>query len=378
MPCQILDIPLAHSAPGSQSSVRMLRYGPAAARPKAHIQAAVHADEAPGLLVAHHLIEFLDAADARGEITGQIVIVPYANPLGLAQFVNGDHLGRFELASGRNFNRGWPALGKALEQRIGAQLGNDPEANRSLIRRAISDVLGEITSSTKIDALYLALAREAFDSDLVLDLHCDDEGLMHMFARPEIAGELSDVAAEIGCRAVFSQPASGGSTFAEASAEPWLHLAAAFPEKQIPIGCLSATVELRGFVDIDDRLACSDAAGLVNSLRRRGYLAGLASPVPAPLCDITGFDACDIVRTPDFGVIVYRVELGDEVESGQPIADIVRPGVVGNEARVTVRSRAKGTVITRRLKKLVAANQVIAKIAGSAALAHRSGYLLED
>ncbi|RUU76335.1 hypothetical protein [Mesorhizobium sp. M7A.F.Ca.MR.362.00.0.0] len=150
---------------------------------------------------------------------------------------------------------------------------------------------------------------------------------------------------------------SGGSTFAEASVEPWLKLAAAYPDKLIPVGCMAATVELRGFVDIGDEMAATDAP---------------------PLCDVTGFDACDVVRTPAFGVIVYRVELGERVTSGQPIADIVAPAAIGGDARITVHARTDGVVVTRRLKKLVAANQVIAKVAGTEPLSHRKGYLLED
>lgn len=378
MPREILDIPLANGAPGSRHSVRMVRYGSPQARPKAYIHAALHADEAPGLLVSHHLIEQLDAADARGEITGQVVVVPYANPLGLAQFVNGDHLGRHDLASGRNFNRNWPALAVELAARLESRLGSDADANLVLIRETIREILDEHGVGQQVDSLYTILAREAFDSDLVLDLHCDDEGLMHLFVRPELWAHLSDVSGELGCRAAFSQAASGGSTFAEASVEPWLGLAAMFPDKPIPIGCLAATIELRGFIDISDDMARADASAMLNVLRRRGYLASPAVAAPAPLCDVTGFDACDVVRTPAFGVIVYRAELGERVTSGQPIADIVVPSALGAEGRITVHARTNGIVITRRLKKLVAANQVIAKVAGESPLSHRKGYLLED
>ena len=375
---EILDVPLANGTPGSRHSVRVIRYGAADARPKAYIHAALHADEAPGLLVSHHLVEQLDAADARGEIRGQIVVVPYANPLGLSQFVNGDHLGRYDLASGRNFNRNWPGLAPELIARLGNRLESDADANKALVRETIRAILDERNAGQQVDSLYTVLAREAFDADLVLDLHCDDEGLMHLFVRPEIAAQLADLSGELGCHAVFSQGASGGSTFAEASVEPWLKLAAAFPDKPIPVGCLAATVELRGFVDIGDEMAATDASALLNVLRRRGYITGQAPAAPAPLCDVTGFDACDVVRTPAFGVIVYRAELGERVTSGQPIADIVAPAAIGGDARVTVHARTDGVVVTRRLKKLVAANQVIAKVAGTVPLSHRKGYLLED
>lgn len=376
---EVVDIPLTAAAPGFHRSVRCVRYGEPVVRPKAYIHAALHADEVPGLLVVHHLLERLDAAEARGEIQGQIVVVPYANPIGLSQFLNGDHLGRFDLASGKNFNRDWPNLSAQVAERVGGELGNDGRTNVKLIRQAMRACLDERVAHREIDSLYLTLAREAFDADLVLDLHCDDEGLMHLFVRPEIWPELSDIACELACRAVLAQGVTGGSTFAEACAGPWLELAAAFPDKPIPCGCLGATVELRGFVDVSDRVASADAFALMNVLRRRGYLKGRAAEVPAALCEMTRFDACDIVRTPIFGVLVYHVELGAEVTRGQPIADVIDPSRHGSaHSRHRILAGTDGTVITRRLRKLVAADQVIAKIAGVEPLAYRRGSSLED
>src|SRR5690606_37843633 len=125
----------------------------------------------------------------------------------------------------------------------------------------------------------------------------------------------------LGCRAVFAQRPSGGRTFAEACADHWLKLAAAHPDKPVPAGCVATTLELRGFVDVSDETAAADAAAIIAALRRRGYLEGAASAPPEPLCDVTAFEACDVVRTPAFGIIVYRAELGETVKFGQPIAD---------------------------------------------------------
>src|SRR5690606_35196315 len=57
--------------------------------PHVHIQAAVHADEIPPLLLAHVLERRFDALAARGSIRGTISLLPFANPLGLSQFVGG-------------------------------------------------------------------------------------------------------------------------------------------------------------------------------------------------------------------------------------------------------------------------------------------------
>ena len=49
-------IPLGADRPGTQRTLLVHRYGDPDARPKAYLQAALHADETPALLVAHHLV----------------------------------------------------------------------------------------------------------------------------------------------------------------------------------------------------------------------------------------------------------------------------------------------------------------------------------
>ena len=57
--------PLQASTPGTRREVLARRYGKAGARPKAYIQASIHADEIPALLTAHHVAALLDAAYER-------------------------------------------------------------------------------------------------------------------------------------------------------------------------------------------------------------------------------------------------------------------------------------------------------------------------
>jgi len=50
--------------------------------PKAYLQASIHAEEIPALLAADHLAKRLDALARAGRIRGEVVLVPYANPIG--------------------------------------------------------------------------------------------------------------------------------------------------------------------------------------------------------------------------------------------------------------------------------------------------------
>jgi len=47
-------------------------------------------------------------------LTGEVILVPVANPIGLAQRLDHKPMGRFELDSSENFNRHYPDLAKAV------------------------------------------------------------------------------------------------------------------------------------------------------------------------------------------------------------------------------------------------------------------------
>jgi predicted deacylase len=80
---RIERLPLGAGTPGTRREVMLHRFGEPGARPKAYFQAAIHADEIPALLAAHHLVRRLMAAEAEGAIRGEIVVAPFANPIGL-------------------------------------------------------------------------------------------------------------------------------------------------------------------------------------------------------------------------------------------------------------------------------------------------------
>ena len=372
--------PLPSQAPGTARSLTIHRYGTPGARPKAYVQAALHADETPALLVQHHLTRLLDDADAAGEITGEIVIVPYANPIGLAQFLNAHHMGRHELGSAGNFNRNWPDLFEPVADRLGGRLTADAEANVALVRKAMAETLEARKPGTELEGLRVLLAREAVDADLVLDLHCDDEALMHLFTIPAHWPGCADLAAELGCRAVLLADPSGGNPFDEAFSAPWIRLAARFPDHPIPPACLSATVELRGSADVSDELAGADAAALLRVLRRRGLVAGDPGSPPAPLAEATPLDAMDTLNTPAAGVLSYKVALGAEVAEGDVIAELIDPVADDPaEGRRRIVTRTDGLLLARRLHRYALPGMTVAKVVGNRTLPHRAGgHLLED
>lgn len=365
---------------GTERVLTAWRYGRAGARPKAYLQAAIHADEIPGMMVMHHLIPRLDALAASGAVKGEIVTVPVANPIGLAQNINGVHLGRYELSGAGNFNRKYPDLSAPVAERVEDRLSGDAAGNVAIIRQAMLDILSEARPANETDWLRVALMRLAVDADIVLDLHCDSEALMHVYTDHVYTGEqlwpaATDLSADLGSRATLLAEISGGNPFDEACSAPWPSLARRFGAHPIPHSCLAATVELRGRADVSDALAEEDAAALIRFLQRRGILAGDPGPLPNAQCEATRLDAVDMAKAEVAGILAYRRELGETIASGDVIAEIVDP--LGS--RVKVLSRTDGLLLTRRSNRFVRPGDIVAKIVGKRTLPERvGGNLLSD
>ena len=219
--------PLPCTSLGSARTVTSLHFGTPGARPKVYIQASLHADELPGMLVAHHLRQKLAAAEAQGAIRGEVVLVPVANPIGLAQRIDHRPMGRFELNTSENFNRGYPDLAQVAFDRVGPALGGDAAENVRRVRQAVLDWLAEQTPVTELEGLRLALFRLAVDADVVLDLHCDSEAVLHLYSETACWPALEPLARWLQAQTVLvADYGAGGQPFDEQLSGLWSQLAA--------------------------------------------------------------------------------------------------------------------------------------------------------
>ena len=365
-------IVLPHGLPGSRRELHVYRFGNPGQGPKAYIQASLHADELPGGLVAHHLIRLLEGE----EMTGELVIVPAANPIGLGQFAFNHHIGRYEMGGGENFNRNFPDLYALTRDKLAAVLGPDEEENRRLVHMAVAAALDEQTPADENAALKLTLMRLAHDADIVLDLHCDYEALMHIYLGTDLWPEARDLAGDLGAPVTLLAHSSGGNPFDEAFSTLWWQLRRNAPEGvAIPLGCLSATVELRGQADVEDALARRDAEALLRFLKRRGVIAGDPGPLADPPGEATPLNACELVRAPAGGIIVFRASLGERIEAGDIIGEILDPTT---QQRHEITARTDGLLFSRFNQRWARPHEAIAKIAGTTPLPDRQGYLMED
>ncbi|TAG27244.1 MAG: succinylglutamate desuccinylase/aspartoacylase family protein [Burkholderiales bacterium] len=360
-------IDLIAPAPGQTCRLQVLRFGAVGAGRKAYIQAALHADEVPAMLTALHLKTLLQELETQGQLFGEIVLVPYANPLGLSQHIHGQHHGRFNLSDGINFNRGFPELSQAVVQQLTSGLGKDVVGTIRAALQAAADALPALTSAQDLKRRLLQLA---IDADIVIDLHCDSDAVVHLYGLTPQASQLNQLSAQLGARAVLLATESGDSPFDEACSRPWLDMQRLMPEANIPLACFSTTVELRGEADVSHALAHQDAQALIGFLQTQGFVAGTA-PEKKALCEPTPLSGSEPIAAPSAGVIVFHRQSGEAVQAGDAIADIVDPDT---GAITTLRCASGGVLYARCSTRWAHAGKRLAKIAGTSLA--RTGKLL--
>ena len=278
---------------------------------RVYIQAALHADELPGILVANKLIELLDSIDVKGAIKKEIVLIPYANPIGLNQNILDSTIGRFSISSGINFNRELPDFTISICDKVKGKLSKkDCVHNVKIIREALQDEINKYSPVSEEAYLKKVLYELAAPSDIVLDLHSDSEALVHMYTHDRLWPAMSDLAAEIQSTCHLIAPFSGGNSFDEACSCPWAEIADRYSDYPIPMACQAVTIELRGETDVQDNLASEDAFALLRFLKRRGYIDATLSSSSADY--LASVSPPNLLReaTPLTGVDMIEAPLG--------------------------------------------------------------------
>lgn len=372
-----IDHPLAHQSLGRQTLVTSLHFGAAGGVPKAYVQASLHAEELPGMLAAHHLRARLEVAEREGLLRGEVVLVPVANPIGLAQRLDHKAMGRFELGSSENFNRHYPDLAAAVFESVRSRLSADAAANVATVRAAMAAHLAQWQPANALHSLRKTLVQLAHDADIVLDLHCDCQAVLHLYTETPCWPRLEPLARLLGARAALLAQHAGGVSFDECFSGLWWKLAdrlradpslAGLP---LPQACASATVELRGEAQVEHRLAQADADAIFGFLQHAGVIAGAAPALPAPACAATPLAGAQTVKAPAAGLLVFAAQPGDTLAVGDPVAEIIDP--IANTS-LTVRAEVAGVMYARTDDRYALPGDDLANIAGS--VPFRTGDLL--
>jgi hypothetical protein len=365
--------PLRGSPLGTCREIVSFHYGPPDRGRKAYLQASLHADELPGMLVAHHLRQRLQALEAAGRLLGEIVVVPVANPIGLAQSVLRSPQGRFDLHSGENFNRHYPALTSPVLAAVEGRLGGDAQANARLVRAALREALQAQPEDTELASLRKTLLGLACDAEVVLDLHCDAESLTHLYTGTPLWPQVEPLARLIGAQATLLALESGDNPFDEACSQTWWQLRDRLQGRHpVPLGCISVTVELRGTADVSHAQASGDAGALLDYLAHLG-LVDAPVELPPLLQPATPLEATEVLHAPASGVVVHLRALGESIRCGDAVFEVIDPIDAGVHA---VHSRTDGLLLSRDTVRYALAGRPLCKVVGTVPI--RSGKLSSD
>ncbi|MCV2348789.1 succinylglutamate desuccinylase/aspartoacylase family protein [Paucibacter sp. Y2R2-4] len=372
---QIQHHPLISPAPGTQRELISLHYGKPGGK-KAYIQASLHADELPGMLVAHHLRQKLQALEDAGRIDGEIILVPVANPIGLSQYALHMHLGRFESTTGENFNRHYPDQIEAAALAAEAELGPDAEANVKILRRELVKAITAAPVDTELKSLRRLLMLMSCDADIVLDLHCDAQAVMHLYTETPCWPECEALSNYLGSRVTLLAQDSGDNPFDEACSQVWWKWDKRFSERfpgrfPIPQACLAVTVELRGAADVEHGLAEPDAQNIIDFLNYRGLISGPAPAMPAAVGDARPLAGCMPIKAETAGVLTFLRQAGETVAAGDVLAHVICPF---SGSVTELKSPVDGLFFARDFVRFATAGMRIAKVAGLQAT--RTGKLL--
>ena len=125
-----------------------------------------------------------------------------------------------------------------------------------ITREAMKEEIRCAVLSKEEEEMKRSLLLNAIDADIMIDLHCDSDAVVHMYTHDRLWPKMQDLAAEIGSYCHLLAPKAGGDPFDEACSCPWAQIADHFRDLPIPMACESATVELRGESD-GTSLPCS-------------------------------------------------------------------------------------------------------------------------
>ena len=370
------DHPLVSPSLGVQKTLTSFHFGKPGTGPKIYIQASLHAEELPGMLAAYHLRPLLERLDAAGQIQGDVVLVPMANPIGAAQRVQHKPAGRFELDSGENFNRYYPDFACHIANEVLPDLGKDAATNVAKVRQAMGRYLQQWTPKTELHSLRRTLLQLSFDADYVLDLHCDCEAVMHFYCEEACWSALEPLAHFLQSRAILLAKNSGSRPFDECLSGVWWRLAEMIAARgldaPLPQSCHSTTIELRGEAEVQHALAAQDAAAIAEFLRGLGVLRDVpAKPVPAPACRATPLAGSETLYANTPGMVVFAAQPGDRLKVGDLVAEVIDP-ISNHSERIC--AGVDGLLYARIRDRYVTTGCELAKIAGT--VAFKTGELL--
>ena len=311
---------------GQSSFIGVHTFGPSGGQ-KVYIQAGLHADEHPGLLVAQYLIGELALLEQQNKLTAQFVVVPFANPIGLRQRTFGKLTGRCDWHTGQNFNRGMAIDRSLFNDDFYQAFTDNATINDQTMRTALRDMIEQRTPGFEVDALHQHLLQQSIDAHFVIDLHCDIVALPHVFYGKHQRQDGQLLAQCLNFPVCLEEDVTGVVAFDATHTQPWVLAQHHLTQPVFEQPCFAATVELRGNTDVSCTLAKQDCQGLLTFFAAKNLIKAPTNVVPEKtheaVLTTVGVDQVKLINATAPGIVTYHCQLNDTVNEGDLLARIV-------------------------------------------------------
>ena len=281
--------------------------------PNVYIQANMHGAEVQGNAVIFQLLELLKNCN----IQGNIILVPYANPVA-CNHKNGEYtLGRFDPITGVNWNRMYhfdeTVIAPFAQQNIDASEEEIKLGFQQLLLDQIEQKLDHnIWGLTTGQRIAYQLQRMAHQADLVLDLHTGPISSKHLYC-PEYA---KSSASFFDIPHTILIPNDFDGAMDESTFCPWWNLQQAYKDlgRNVVMGegafaKESFTVELGSQEQIDLAVASNHEQNF------------LPQEMTRYACYLKDYKA---LYSPMGGMIDFLADFGKPLAAGEPLARILR------------------------------------------------------
>ena len=159
----------------------------------------------------------------------------------------------------------------------------------------------------EISALRKLLLSHSIDAHYVLDLHCDDVALPHVFYGVHKQTTGKALAKAMGFSICLEEDVTGTVAFDGTHTQP----------------CFAATLELRGNADVSPEPAEQDCLGILDFLTHEKLIHRKTKPKQPVALNQLGVDQVRMVKATMSGIVTYRAKLGTSLTANEAFADLI-------------------------------------------------------
>ncbi|QIW10294.1 succinylglutamate desuccinylase/aspartoacylase family protein [Francisella sp. LA112445] len=291
--------------------------------PSVYMQASMHASELQGNAVMIKLLEHFKKYQPKGDI----YLIPQCNPIGADNFIGAGHQGRFDSATGDNWNRYYfnPEIDyKAfVTEHLDSSTTEYKKAFEKLLAEALDKELEQEWFLSRAKRLNYTVQKEAQKADYVLDLHTDTDATTYIYT-PAFAKKTAEI---FGYKHTLVIPNEFTGALDEAIFVPWWKLQEEFKaqgrHEDILKECFTLELGSEEYINFED--ATMQTQGVLNYLKSKNVID---SPFDIDRLhkDIIHHDISNYksVRAVEGGLYEWFVKAGDYFKAGEIVGQYIQ------------------------------------------------------